>query len=383
MSGDALDTMLDGYGVPGVSLAWFEGGKICTQVSGWTDKSERAGVHPNAPFGLGALGRPFVAALAIDCLSRARVSLDAPVVDLLRKARSHVRVVAAAECPAPWAREVTTRRLLAEQSGVAAGTHKSRFEVELRPGLFACGSAEREYELLLRVVEAVSGLSAAEAARKFCTRCGLIDVNLTASGHVSAAPRDWAPFLVCLARAHAGDRKAGGRSLTPRTARLLLGRTDVRAEGKGAAAVAAATREGTLSGQVVEAGPNRVFVAFGQTPRTRTLSVCCFEGPDAKSGPSGFVLCANLGTDAATRLVCDAAQVITKKLNWEGVDFGAAFEYNQKVTHSMRGVAESGDAKSRGNADGHGSYFSECVRRKILAAFSPRETENSAVSLTL
>ena len=86
-------------------------------------------------------------------------------------------------------------------------------------------------------------------------------------------------------------------------------------------------------------GPNRLMLHQAANDGFRGVYVVCFDGPDAKDGPQGFVILSN-GDNSAMFLNCDLCITILRELNLQGVDFSNAANKRMTVEEVLQAPQE-------------------------------------------
>ena len=104
-----LSELIDAYGVPGASLAVWSGGTLSEAAAGVVNLNTGITVTIDTLFQIGSITKLYVAAMCLQLADEGKLSLDAPVRDVLPDFKLADEDVAA---------RVTLRHLLSHQSGI-------------------------------------------------------------------------------------------------------------------------------------------------------------------------------------------------------------------------------------------------------------------------
>jgi len=431
---DDLERLLRKSKVRGVSLSWFEARQHFSQVAGWSDKKSLTRMSEDTWMSLGPMSQTVSAAFTVWCFQRRGVSLDIPVVRLLKQIGSRflLQCVPGNE---NWIRLLTVRHLLQHTSGLSSymlsGFPRSRLmpkPMQMMSGRRGFGNSAKlllikrpgtefdfsdgNFVVLQHILMAMEGCSFNKALREFLDSCGmeacsfrqrLKETNLQhATGYyedgrsvpggrlmfsalakgLSGTTRAYSKFLATLASAYGNQwyrtpishlhakTILEGRALNRRPAAAAAAAAGGGGSGSGAASGGAATYGYGLGTLLCRAGPNRIMYQIADTDGFRGVYMCCYCGPDARGGPSGFVILCN-GSGNSVDLICAIAKNIILQLNWEGIDFSRVPAAGERNNAASSGSSSSSSSSSGAPPTGGHDDIMSAIQEHLVSAFIP------------
>mmetsp|Transcript_19190 Transcript_19190/g.31239 ORF Transcript_19190/g.31239 Transcript_19190/m.31239 type:complete len:423 (-) Transcript_19190:106-1374(-) len=365
---DRLREALKRHMVPGVSLAWFRDGKLWTQAAG-AAVTEGAASAPAKKLmtdktflEIASLSKTVASAFCIEYFNSKSIKLDKPVNELLTELKADFKLVAKAGAPKEWAGRVLLSHLM-DHTGLGmhyvygiplkdpmpkpidlmTGNKKYGYpvlEVEKEPGTrfnYSGGG----FIMLQYIIELMEMRPVEEVMKPFIEKCemdqfsvtcatvsgkdyaiGYLDDNKQVEGDrlmfppyaagMMGSPASLAKFLMKLGQAYK-DPDCGG-PISHETAKQMLN----TASDKGSQKFMGAGMG--LGVFVAKAGENSIALHQAANDGFRGLYLMAFDGPDAKKGPTGFVLLCN-GNNNGMFLNCEVSRLALESLDLHGVDF--------------------------------------------------------------
>jgi len=355
--------------VPGLSIAWFRNGNLYTQTAGAAVTSGNATAKTKELMTsktfleIASLSKTVASAFAIEYFSSRNISLDTPVKKLLKDLNAEFQLESKAGQPKEWAEQVLLKHLM-DHTGLGMhyvygiplsdpmprpielmrGNPKygyPKLKVEKKPGT-KFGYSGGGFIMLQYIIELMESKPIEEVMKPFLEKCGMADFSINcktvpnkpyASGYLDGdgkevengrlmfpsyaagmmgAPADLAKFLIHLGKAYK-DADVGA-PISHATAKHMLRPGKERGSQK---FMGAGMGLGVF---IAKAGPNKIALHQAANDGFRGLYVMVFDGPDAKKGPTGFVLLSN-GNNNAMFLNCEVSRMALEALRLRGVDF--------------------------------------------------------------
>jgi len=377
---DKLNECLKRNNVPGTSLAWFRDGNLYTQCGGAAETEGKADAPVKTPMKsstfveIASLSKTIASAFCIEYFKNKSITLDKPVNELLKEIDSDFKLISKEGMPAEWAEKVLVRHLM-DHTGLGMhyvygvpvndpmpkpvelmSGHKKygypKLEVEKEPGSkfnYSGGG----FIMLQHIIETMEKRPVVEVMRPFLDKCGMLnfspscetvpgkeyaigyldDNSAVEGGRLKFPPyaagmmgstAALSKFLITLGKAYK-DPEMGG-PISHDTAKLMLS----PGQDKGSQKFMGASMG--LGVFVAKAGPNLIALHQAANDGYRGLYLMVFDGPDAKKGPTGFVLVSN-GNNNAMFLNCQISRMALEALALKGVNFA-------KIDDELKGKGE-------------------------------------------
>lgn len=153
-----LPKLIQQAGIPGISLAYIESGKLeWLGEFGVSNAEKTVPVTANTVFEAASLSKPVLAYIVLKMVERHQLSLDTPLHTIFEEPRLLQK---------DYARLLTPRLILSHQSGLPNwGWGQGQLKFNRQPGM-AFGYSGEGYVYLQKALEKLSGLSYQELARK-------------------------------------------------------------------------------------------------------------------------------------------------------------------------------------------------------------------------
>jgi len=340
---------------------------------------------------LGPMSQTVSAAFTVWYFKKRQWSLDTSVARLLKRIGSRF-VLQCVPGHQHWIKLLTVRHLLEHSSGLKqyklTGFPRSRLmpkPMQMMTGGRGCGSSVKlmlircpgtefcfsdgNFVILQHLIKKMEGANFNKTLRKFLELCGMVEecsfqqrLKDNSQQHATGYYEDGRSvpggrLMFCaLAKGLSGTTRSCSRFLEMlgsaycnKWCRFPISYAQARALLQGRQLKGSPDSVDCGLGTLLcKAGPNRVMFLVADTDGFRGVYVCCFDGPDSKGGPSGFVVVCN-GSGNAMEFICALAKNVLLQLNWEGIDFTRIPE-NITVNHTDIMTA---------------------IREKIIAAFVP------------